>query len=85
MGFVPNVGMMSYPFEVDELSELQRKIQGQRLDVIFGLVDNGRISLSEAADMAGLGMEEVDDLMNSWRWCEDYRKEGGEIITKVNY
>lgn len=77
VGSAPNVGMMSYPFDGADSSELQRKVQGNRMEVIFGLVDNGRISLSEAADMAGLGMEEIDDLMSSWRWFEDYRKEGG--------
>lgn len=77
VGSVPSVGMMSYPFDGAGSSELQRKVQGHRMEVIFGLVDDGRISLSEAADMAGLGMEDVEDLMNSWRWFENYKREGG--------
>ena len=77
VGSAQNVGTMSYPFDGAGSSELQRKVQGHRMEVIFGLVDDGRISLSEAACIVGLEVEEVEDLMNSWRWFENYKREGG--------
>lgn len=79
MGFVPSVLMMNCPFEVDELSELQRKIQGQWLDALFKLVDVNQISIHEVMQMEGLSMDEAKDLLENWKWFDNYEKAKEEM------
>ena len=78
MGFVPNVGMMSYPFDTSD-GEFQRVLQGKRLDALFKLVDANQISIHEVMQMEGLSMDEAKDLLENWKWFDNYEKAKEEI------
>lgn len=58
----------TYPFEaLDNTEEIQRAFWGGRMDVLFNFVDNGRISLEEAARFAGLKIEDAHDMLFGWQ------------------
>lgn len=80
MGFVPSVLMMSYPFDTsDGEFEFQRVLQGKRLDALFKLVDANQISILEVMQMEGLSMDEAKDLLENWKWFDNYEKAKEEI------
>ena len=57
-----------YPFEaLDNTKEIQRAFQAGRMDVLFNLVDDGKISLDEVARFTGLKFEDVQDMLFGWQ------------------
>lgn len=61
-----------YPFDAsDNISEIQRAFLGGRMDVLFNLVDDGKVSIGEAAKFAGLTMEEAEDMLFGWREAQE--------------
>ena len=52
-------------------SEKQRYYQAGRMDVIFKLVDIGKISLDEASIFAGMSIEEADEMLQGWRMAQE--------------
>lgn len=63
----------SCPFEEDDndTGEIQRAFQAGRMDVLFNLVDNGKISLEYAAEFAGFNMETAKDMLFGWREAQE--------------
>lgn len=63
---------MSCPFETaDNTEEIRRVYQAGRMDVLFNLVDDGKIALGDAAKFAGLSMEEAEDMLFGWREAQE--------------
>jgi len=65
---------MICPFDADEFDnteEIRRAFQGGRMDVLFNLVDDGKISIDQAAGFAGLTMEDAEDMLFGWREAQE--------------
>ena len=59
---------MSCPFDATgNIEEIRRAFQGGRMDVLFNLVDDGKIAIDEAARFAGLTIEDAEDMLFGWR------------------
>ena len=41
------------------------------MDMLFSLVDDGKISLDEGAKYAGFNMETAEDMLNGWREAQE--------------
>lgn len=67
----------SCPFEEEDndTGEIQRAFQAGRLDVLFGLVDDGQISLDNAARFAKLSLEDARDMLFGWREAQSMGEE----------
>lgn len=50
-----------------EKAEFQRYYQAGRMGVLFNLVSNGLITIYDAADFAGMTLEEAEDMLQGWR------------------
>ena len=65
---------MSCPFnatDFDDSEEIRRAFQSGRMDVLFNLVDDGKIALDDAAKFAGMTMEEAEDMLQGWREAQE--------------
>lgn len=45
--------------------------------MLFDIMEAGKITLPEAVRFAGMDMEELEDLHESWRMLRDYEREVG--------
>lgn len=63
----------SCPFEEEDndAEEIRKAFQGGRMDVLFNLVDNGKISLEYAAEFADFNMETAKDMLFGWREAQE--------------
>lgn len=63
---------MNCPFELaDNMEEIRRAYQAGRMDVLFNLVDNGKITIDEAARFARISMEDAEDMLQGWREAQE--------------
>lgn len=46
--------------------------------MLFSIMEAGKVTLPEAACFAGMGMEEAEDLLESWRMLREYEREREE-------
>lgn len=58
-------------YKAEPEPESQRYYQAGRMDVLFNLVDTGKISLDEAAAFAGMSIEEADEMLQGWRMAQE--------------
>lgn len=50
-----------------EKAEFQRYYQAGRMDVLFNLVNDGMITIYDAAGFSGMTLEEADDMLQGWK------------------
>ena len=65
---------MSCPFDAigsDNTEEIRQAFQGGRMDVLFNLVDDGKIAIEDAARFASLSMEDAEDMLFGWREAQE--------------
>lgn len=62
--------------EKGEEGEFQRFYHAGRMDVLFNLVYDGKISLDEAAAFAGMSIEEAYDMLNGWKEAQEMQGKG---------
>ncbi len=48
-------------------AEFQRYYQVGRMDVLFNLVNDGMITIYDAAGFSGMTLEEAEDMLQGWR------------------
>lgn len=48
-------------------AEFQRYYQAGRMDVLFNLVNNGMVTIYDAAGFAGMTLEEAEDMLQGWK------------------
>ena len=63
-------------YKVEHECEEQRYYQAGRMDVLFNLVDLGKITLDEAATFAGMSIEEAYDMLNGWKEAQEMQGKG---------
>ncbi len=56
---------------VADTEEIRRAFQGDRMDVLFNLVDDGKIAIEDAAEFADLSMEDAEDMLFGWREAKE--------------
>lgn len=62
---------MLCPFETGETDEeIQVAFQSGRMDVLFNLVNEGKITIDYAAEFADLTMEEAEDMLFGWKQAQ---------------
>lgn len=54
-----------------EKAEFQRYYQAGRMDVLFNLVNDGMITIYDAANFAGMTLEEADDMLQGWKVAQE--------------
>lgn len=60
------------PFREDDfknqetVNKCRQYFQSGRMDMLFNLVDTGMVMLDAAADLAGMSVEEAEDMLQGW-------------------
>lgn len=61
-----------------EKAEFQRYYQAGRMDVLFNLVNDGTITIYDAANFAGMTLEEADDMLQGWKVAQEIGRKNEE-------
>lgn len=54
----------------DKKAEFQRQYEVGRMSMIFELVDKGRLSIDEAAELTGMTWGEAEDMLRGWQLAQ---------------
>lgn len=54
-----------------EKAEFKRYYQAGRMDVLFNLVNDGTITIYDAANFAGMTLEEAEDMLQGWKEAQN--------------
>ena len=61
-----------------EKAEFKRYYQAGRWDVLFNLVNDGIITIYDAANFTGMTLEEADDMLQGWRVAQEIGRKNEE-------
>lgn len=61
-----------------EKAEFHRYYQAGRMDVLFSLVNDGIITIYDAANFAGMTLEEADDMLQGWKVAQEIGRKNEE-------
>lgn len=64
--------MRTCPFDAaDNTFEIRRAFWSGRMDMLFELVANGKLSVDEAADIAEMSLLEAEEMLHGWREAQE--------------